>query len=379
MASDTDSPLATLGRIPGATGAGGGLVTLPWSLNQLTPQPPGVVGWGRMSLFSDPNLLAQNGLIVPMQASPPAQANAAAPLTEPGIGSTSKLPQAMQSQVQKLDRTPTKLDLFDSTTTQPSPDDVRQGFVGDCPVPATLIAMAGTPTGRTKITAMIQSLTVKALASKESNGTMHTTDRKLQVTFASGTSVDITDYVYLNGYVTSPGVKSTGNLEMVFTRSDGNPTSGVMWPSFIEKAYVVLKGSDYDVLDGRDVKEVMNDLWGSHIFAAFDMGKKTADITTGGKTTYFDFSKKGDKAKFDAALLQLLNDVAKKPTIAGSLATTPNSNIEPGHAYAIEGFANKQVQLVNPHDPTAPGVKPRKIQLKYDDFLANFGELLQGV
>jgi hypothetical protein len=376
-----DSPLATLGRIPGATGVGATLGTVPWLPPQLAPQPPGVLGWGRMSLLSDPNLLAQNGPGIP------AQANAPKPLTEPGMGGQSKLPSGLLSQIQRLARTPTALDLFDTASKLPDPNDVQQGFIGDCPVAAVLLAMAITPKGKQKIVSMIQDLTVSALDSVESNGTRHTTTRKLHVTFTAG-NTDITDYVWMNGF-SATGTTPPANLEMLFLHSGGNPTSGVMWPSFIEKAYVVLKGSSYDVLDGRNTQEVMNDFWGDHTIALFDTAK--AEISTGVQagtcnsagctfttSTPFDLTKPAERAKFITQLTDLLKNVTSKPTFAGTVAAPTNGNLDKEHGYAIEGFASNQIKLVNPRDPTAPSAKPRKVQLKMDEFLVNFNQLLQG-
>jgi hypothetical protein len=177
---------------------------------------------------------------------------------------------------------------------------------------------------------------------------------------------------------------------MVFLHSAGNPTSGVIWPSFIEKAYVVFKGSSYDVLDGRNTQEVMNDFWGDHTSVIFDT--QTAEILTGLQagtcnssgcsfttSKSFDLTKPADKTAFVSRLTALFANVASKPTFAGTAAVPSNASLEPAHAYAIEGFAANQIQLVNPRDPTAPSAKPRKVKISVSDFLLNFNQLLQGV
>src|SRR5262249_14590418 len=141
MALTLDNPLATLGQTSAPTGLSGAALPA-W----LVPQPLVLLGQGQTGLTA---VRAQNN------PPAPAQANAPATLKEPAMGATSKFPQAVQGQIQKLDRTPVRLDLFDAANNNlPKPEEVVQGYLGSCSLAATLMALANTPTGRTKIAGM---------------------------------------------------------------------------------------------------------------------------------------------------------------------------------------------------------------------------------
>jgi hypothetical protein len=366
-------------------------------------QPPAPLGLSGVpaTVWLGPQPVGLNtGTALPPTAAVPAQTATQTPplLQEPAMGSTNKFPQAMKQQIQKLDRTPTRLDLFDpNNNKQPKSEEVVQGYLGSCSLAATLMALANTASGRTKIVGMIQDMAVTALASTDASKTKYTTDRKLQVTLTPkvSKSVEITDYLYFHGYTTGP-IKTTGNLEVIFMHHQLQPTGGVIWPAFIEKAYVVLKSAkpfdSYDIIDPRNLQEVLYDLWGDHTFVHIESQKGTVEsgVTSCssagcqyGTTTPFDRTWKAENAQFEAKVKALLQNVATQPTVAGTIPQPSDPNLETdpagqsGHAYAVIGFANNQVELLNPLDQPQT-TKPRKPKLSFATFLQDFAQVLQG-
>jgi hypothetical protein len=383
---DPNSPLATYGRVPASTGVFDWPGGFPWSPRILTPQSPGCFGWGRVRLLDDPNLLAQNG------PGAPARANAPPPLEEPARGSLASVPTTLHGSIVFAQPSGT-VQLFQNPAkgqqAVPLPEDVIQGYVGNCPVASTLMALAHTPKGQEKIAGklpkpgMILDTQTTVTSKNPAGGALLTTGRLFTVTFPQGTSpVKITDFLYQS---------STAPVEMIFMHADQNPAGGVFWPSLLEKAYVMFKskvGSEsYQVLDGPNVQEVMNDLWGDHVYVNWDTttGEVSSQVVPGSCTstgcsygggTTFDLKDPKKVQAFQRKVQALLTNHAALPTVAG--AETTSGNIEGPHLYAVIGFGTNQVTVLNPNR-NANNSPPRQVVLSFADFLTKFTFLLQGV
>jgi hypothetical protein len=376
---DPNSPLASYGRVPASTGAFEWPQGLPWSPRKLTPQSPGCFGWGRLRLLDDPNLLAQNG------PGAPAQTTVTLPLPEPTRGTLVNVPTTLHPGI-VFARPPTALPLFQAPakgqSAVPKPEDVIQGFVGNCPVAGTLMALAHSTKGQPKLAAMIGETQTTVTSKHPSTGATLTTDRLLTVTFPSGTGpVKITDYLYQSG---------SAPVVLLFMHSDQNPVGGVLWPSFLEKAYVLFKcaaGSEsYQALDARNIQEVMNDFWGNHQYVSWDLtsAEILSQVTAGscsstgctyGGAASFDLNKAPQKKQFHDKLKAFLTNHATLPTVAGTVASS--GDIEGPHLYAVVGFAVNTVTVLNPNQ-NASNSPPRQVSLSFADFLDKFAFLAQG-
>lgn len=236
----------------------------------------------------------------------------------------------------------------------PKAQDVVQGAIANCPIAATMTALAhATPK---KVTAMLGPANKVNVLSKRRNEDKfsHKSSFCYSVKFhGNSKKVQISPVLYFAGsdvqYAGSPG--------------------GVGWPSYIEKAYAVWRGrGSYSRLEGESslvdppsANQVMKDCVGRIDYVDLE-------------NSHFYPDKGGDEPLKVRKLVDLLGKAASQPTIA---ASHPNNakkyKIINFHGYAVMRITKKSmVHLRNPH-----GGSGADVQISLKDFQSAFIAVLQ--
>lgn len=215
----------------------------------------------------------------------------------------------------------------------PQPEDVIQGRLNNCPVGATLMALAHTTP--VTITGMITPLEDSAgeSESEEEGASAAAAIRRYRVSLPAHAPVEITNRLYFTG-------ESLTARNIAYTRSSNNTT----WMSFIEKAYAVTLRRGYVTLSlvGAgdpgipDTRDVFTAIAGSCETGVF-----------GGDGNQF-YSSSGELTPLSSRQLRIMFRQARhRATIAATRSDT-RGPVEASHSYTMLGFAGGQVHLRNP-------------------------------
>jgi hypothetical protein len=233
------------------------------------------------------------------------------------------------------------------------PNDVDQGKLKNCCLPAVLAAMANTETGRARIRAMtVFDKGTSALS--QVNGKPVLTPGVVRVSFGTNNTVVVISRLLYREKM-APSEKGPG--EILYAKN----TSGQGWVSFIEKAYAIFLSNrkkapeiSYAILIMIDPKTVMQDLMGLRLAPSVVVPSKSR-----------------------AATRTLLKQANTFPTVATTPKAPSGINTPHGalanHAYAIRGL--KEV--------VEKGVKKSLVLLSsdedefpFDDFLLDFDTIV---
>ena len=229
-------------------------------------------------------------------------------------------------------------------------DEVRQGFLLNCPLPAAMAAMAHVPAGQEKIRDMIVEVPGPVDSKRQRKPTEYFVGQQptplREEQFVSSRSFD----VKLRGRATTRvtpqlyhNLKDNDSLHYSFS------SDGALWPSLIEKAYVVNKGNTYQGINGNlSAVEALEALYGpaSEVRLKPDLKNQT--------------------------LIGILKKHGQRPTIAGSLENQEQgSPITGHHAYVVVGFEEKdnKVKLYDALSGTT-------VDQSLADFRHRFGEVV---
>ncbi|GIK43714.1 MAG: hypothetical protein BroJett011_75470 [Chloroflexota bacterium] len=243
-------------------------------------------------------------------------------------------------------------------------NEVLQGEIRDCPLPAILAAMVHTRRFNRKmivekIPACVLSLRWRRNRNphKQEQFDEHRTNRYFSVSFRTRPElpVDISDLFYRRDQGTTP----------IYARSRRNR----LWISIIEKAYAVFRGGENGYggnytgiervissltkkVSGPTVNQFMEDICG--LGYIIDIEKR--QVLKRDKKGEFDEL----KVNFDTALIQVLSNARATPTIA----CTEN------HSQAVLGLrANRNVWLYDAaHDPNNHDRHGFELSKSYDNF-----------
>jgi len=219
--------------------------------------------------------------------------------------------------------------------------EIKQGAILNCPLPALLAAMVHTKTLASKVTITERSQKVKSTypdktvypeSNKKTDPPLakDETQTTFEVTFPGNAKTEVTNFLWSN---------SAGAAEY------GRSSENVLWVSVIEKAFVVLKANaSYETLASADTGPAANEV---------------VEFVTGSVQVK-------EVAKLSAADLNAtLANATKVPTIAR------RSNIDNNyaHAYAVLGLNAGKVKLYD-----ALGQREREISL--DDFKKGYDYIL---
>lgn len=207
-------------------------------------------------------------------------------------------------------------------TSAPVIDDVRQGHTGNCPLIATLAALAHAHPNKVQRMVARRNAEVSARVI-DTNQTAHEYHELhywspflFEVVFAAGIPIFVSGYLWHRGGVLEYGRSERGDL----------------WPSILEKAFVVEHGGNsYGKIFGSLIPfEVMNTV----------LGPSREVIARGAS---------------EAALEEILKKASKKPTIADTFTNLPPRVRVPNgiigfHTYAVRGMKGQTVQVYNPLD-----------------------------
>ena len=200
-------------------------------------------------------------------------------------------------------------------------DEVEQGDLSDCTVPAVLAAMANTEIGRKQIHAIVQFDERAIVHSKWSRGDL-VSPGLVTIALQSG-SQEISRLLYREG------------ADLLFARSK----NGAGWVSFIEKAFAAKKGG-YQEIAHIGVAAVMRDLTGTEPIH-----------------TQLRSAEKG-KLLLDSHGIAALRTLLARATLRPTVAATPDPKVKAtfntasgllaSHAYAVLGFkASGKTPTVN--------------------------------
>ena len=198
----------------------------------------------------------------------------------------------------------------------PVVDEVRQGRTGNCPVVATLAAMAhAAPDRAARISTRGAKVAAQVIDTRE---TIPTRRKQLEdtvlykVRFAKGDPVEVTGLLWNRG----------GRLEYALS------TQGALWPSILEKAYVVAHGGhSYDRIFATVTPyEAMTNILGPVDELVLASNPKTLEST--------------------------LRQADKRPTVADTLTTLPAvpgipAGIIAFHTYAVLDLRGNKVEVYN--------------------------------
>jgi len=227
------------------------------------------------------------------------------------------------------------------------PEDVRQGYLGDCYVATAAASIAQAQPGL-----------LERLIKDNGDGT-YTVTFKQQAGWGEP---------YRDVPVTVDGKLYEAKSDRPAFGISGEPTSRdqmeLWWPIF-EKAYAKFRGG-YDAIgSGGDAKHVLESVLGRP-------GNKDLISLHSRDTNWQTIRRAIDE---------------RRPICAGTtwdtlLAPFTNSGLRPQHAYSVLGYqerdGEKYVQLRNPwgnFEPTADGVDDGVFWLKFDDFIDRFQDL----
>jgi Calpain family cysteine protease len=227
-------------------------------------------------------------------------------------------------------------------------EEVRQGFLLNCPLPAAMAAMAHVPAGQKKIREMIDEVPGPVDSKRQRKTTEYFTNQQPKTLraeqFVSSRSFD----VKLRGGTVRVTPQLYHNLQnndrLHYSRSE----DGALWPGLIEKAYVVSQGNTYQSINGSfSAVKALEALHGpaSEVRLKPDLKNNT--------------------------LIGILKKHDQRPTIAGSLEDQEDATITGHHAYAVVDFEEKakKVKLYDALDG-------KTVELSLDDFRRRFGEVV---
>lgn len=239
----------------------------------------------------------------------------------------------------------------------PKPEDVIQGEIKVCPLVGALAAVAHANPQLLK--SMVTTTKATVISTLAANPKFReVTNLLITVQFREGKPIEMSSLLYYE----SLGDEDQPLWQIPYAFSD----TGVSWVSFIEKAYVVLRGKNhYATLNqsgGLNANDVMRDVVGPHIFV--DLTQDRIFTPKGKDNKEEDLS--------DKRLEALLKAAKKHPTLAASRDTVASKTIVAHHGYAVLGFDGKKVQLRNPH-----GGANANVALSLADLKKNFAAILQ--
>lgn len=306
-------------------------------------------------------LAPQTAAVVATAASPSAtpetgtQPAAAPPIVEPdpdldsGQGTPGPVPQGAGLGDNLYMQEPKGAPLFVNGV-QVETAEVRQGFLLNCPLPAAMAAMAHVPAGQAKIRAMITEILSPVDSSRQRKATEYFVNQQPKTLraeqFVSSRSFDVK--------LRTGTVRVTPQLYHDLTDNDtlhySRSTAGALWPSLIEKAYVVNQGNTYQAINGNlSAVEALEALHGP----ASEISLKPSLKNT--------------------TLIGILKKHGERPTIAGSLENQEEgSPITGHHAYVVVGFTTEGEDKVTLYD----ALSGKTVELSLADFRSSFGEVV---
>lgn len=231
--------------------------------------------------------------------------------------------------------------------------DVVQGAIAACPIAAVMVATAHARPGR--IRALLGPQRPGIALSKRADDEIFRfwSDVTYCVTFTGGGDHTVTPVVYFDGadvtYASTP--------------------TGPGWPSLIEKAYAIFRGSNsYARLDKGttltpvpDARTVLGDVVGPS-----DMAHIASDRLFTANAT--------DRALTDADLIAMARRATTRPTIAASVAAGAVAPVISDHGYAVLRWDGRRVVLRNPW-----GGAGAEFALTISELKASFQAVLQAV
>lgn len=324
------------GRIPGPTGAEGRIPEFGGFRRHGNRRP------GPLRIPERP-LLAQ---LTPEEA--PETATDAAP-AGPEVRLVEPSPVAGQ---------PTALHEFDlpffGSQGTPVADEVVQGNLDNCPVAATLVALAHTDPDVIRNMLSERHARVRSRVAGEPHGVYpHESHRLITVRLPAGSPVQISGLLW----------RMWGNV--AYARSAGG---NVSWMSYIEKAYASQLPAGYQTLSRvgsggpgvPDTREVFAALAGSWVMAYLSEGALFYADGTAETLT-------------EQQLREFLHHAGSRPTIAASRGDIASEGrIERNHSYAVLGFQRGSVYLRNPR-----GGPDASLVLQFDVFRSAFQAVIQ--
>lgn len=215
-------------------------------------------------------------------------------------------------------------------------DEVSQGQLLNCPLPATIAAMVNTNRIRRDMTSEMNRCALsidKTAGSEPINWTWRMTDRYFNVSFRDGRSENVTDLFYVHKCRVA---RCTPPIDLFYAKS----TRDRLWISIIEKAYAKHIGGTsegYRSLEHLNLGDVMKDFCG--IEYAIDIQKRIVLKNN-----------LQANASFDDTLKQVLRNASKNPTTAATPDHLQENLINElkllqDHAYAVLGFNSSNVLL----------------------------------
>lgn len=267
------------------------------------------------------------------------------PASETATDAVAALPQFELTEPEPVARQPVRLEevLLPLWTDAPRPEDMEQGEMGNCALAATLIAMAATRPAR--LAEMIREAPAAVRSRRRSDppGTFpYQASRVYFVTVPGRPEATVSSLLYF----------THGNI--AYSHSPGNR---VAWVSFLEKGYIVARGTSYERLNS------------SGGIGGFPVDEIFRDIA--GECDFLDFA--ADPPPAPAAVRRMVERASNLPTIAGTEDRTLESeNIVAYHAYAVLGWSQNRVHLRDPRG----GVHAEK-HLTLDAFRSTFRLMLQ--
>ncbi|MFO1498147.1 MAG: hypothetical protein U1G07_07100 [Verrucomicrobiota bacterium] len=355
----------------------GGLLASPLSSGLQSPagfRMPGVIG-ALSALPSMVQVLAQlrGGNGVPGTTPAPS-------FIEPTSDSTlTRFPHLLRDAL-----TTTGLDLNATFRNRnPSIDDVIQGNQPNCPVAATLMALAFCHPAQVKMM-LIQIPATRIPSINPLTKGPHTSLGGFAVVFAgTGGTVEI-QVISSSLYVTGVTQYSTTPPEIIYLRSSVSDHlgAGPLWPCLIEKGYALKRGG-YGQLNYPSPGEVMFDFAGR-----YDLLDLEKPASPGGSTLFEKLARNGNSnsskplnaAQTDAQLQAMFSRSNQRPTIACTPEPVVDGRFFAHHCYAGVGFQSGSILLRNPlvRSDNQPGTKPR-YTVTMPDFKKNFTEVLQAL
>jgi len=339
--------LINRGRTPGPAGLLGDIEDDIYAVQPgLRPRRPGPVGTGPQGALYYSSYADANGGSGSTHSSQPSLP--AVKIVEPEPTSSSYVLQ------------PENAPLFNNS---PKPDEVIQGELWVCPLAAVLVAVAHA--NPKKLMEMLPKPTpAQVISTLDSDPKFRmVTDVVMTVQFPDANPIKISKLLY------HKPIEEEGEGGGIPYAHSNN---GVGWVSFIEKAYVVLRGKNtyqrLNVSPGLDIGQVMGDVVGPYLIIDLVNGRL---FTPKGK----DMKDTKDEDLSDKRLKDLIKAAAQRPTIAASLEKPPGKTIHKNHGYGVMGFDGKKVQLRNPWGSDA--AESPDVALSLEEFKKNFQMALQ--
>lgn len=327
-------PPVTRGRTPGPIRGGGGMRNPGFAHGYRGPGPGGRIGGGRV-------LLAEAGQPVSDTATD------AQPAAPPAV---IREPRAAMLDTVRLEAVQNP--LFGASG--PQPGDVVQGRLHNCPIGATLIALAhATPA---TVREMITEIPGDVQYRYEAGGQLETGTASMSysVRLTTGAPERVTNMLYV------------GHAGIAYTHT----VNHTGWVSFIEKGYAATLPHGYASLshantgangapETRDAFMALAGRCDMAYLAEGDLRFISHDLQ--------------DQPLTDTILQRMFRQARRRPTIAASRERIPSGvQVEPSHSYGVLGFAASQVRLRNPRGGTAA-----EIRLTRDQFRSAFIAMYQ--